>query len=70
MDADMNQMQIDLDKWLLAKSIENLVEYYSIFLIDVTNGGKLVDSVPKGVRKRLIKYGVLRKFGNKFELTD
>jgi hypothetical protein len=69
-DTDINLMQIDLNKWLLAKSIENMVEYYSSFLIDVTNRRKPVDSVSKGIRRRLMEYGVLRKFGNKFELTN
>ncbi len=47
-----------------------MVEYYRPYLLKVKNGEKLAGSIPIGPRKRLIDYGVLRKFGTKFELTE
>ena len=33
-------------------------------------GNVITYDIPKGTRTRLVEYGVLRKFGSKFELTD
>jgi hypothetical protein len=61
---------LDLDRWLLDKSVENMIEFYRVSLLDVADGETIVDSIPKGTRKRLVEYGILKKFGKKFELTD
>jgi len=47
-----------------------MVEYYRPYLLKVKNGEKLAGSIPIGPRKRLMEYGILRKFGTKFELTE
>ena len=66
----MNPVQTDLDKWSSDRSVENMIEYYRASLLESKDGEIIVDSIPKGTRKRLLEYGVLRKFGTKFELTD
>ncbi len=51
-------------------NIRNMLDYYRKELSGLLAGKKIVDSISLGTRKRLIEYGVLRKFGSKFELTD
>ena len=48
----------------------NMLDFYRKELLGLLDGKKIIDSISKGTRKRLIEYGVLRKFGSKFELTD
>jgi hypothetical protein len=66
----MNQVQTDLDKWSSDRSVENMIEYYRASLLESEDGEIIVDSIPKGTRKRLLEFGVLRRFGTRFELTD
>lgn len=66
----MNQAQTDMDKWSSDRSVENMIEYYRTSLLGSKDGEIIVDSIPKGTRKRLLEFGVLRKFGTRFELTD
>jgi hypothetical protein len=66
----MNPVETDLDKWSLDKSVENMVEYYSVSLLTLIDGETIVDIIPKGTRKRLLERGILVKFGSKFELTE
>ena len=66
----MKQVKTNPGKRLLDKNVENMVEFYRVSLLRLLEGGTIVDSIPKGTRKRLIEYGILRKFGTKFELTD
>ena len=51
-------------------NVHNILEYYRKELSGLIVGKKIVDSISFGTRKRLIEYGVLRRFGSKFELTD
>ena len=51
-------------------NVRNLLTYYRNELLGLKNGNKLVDSVSFGTRKRMIEYGILRRFGSKYELTD
>jgi len=66
----MNPVQTDIDKWSSVRSVENMIEYYRASLLGSKDGEIIVDSIPKGTRKRLLEFGVLRKFGTRFELTD
>ena len=65
----MNPSTID-DDWTDNLNIRNMLDFYRKELSGLLAGKKIVDSVSLGTRKRLIEYGVLRKFGSKFELTD
>jgi hypothetical protein len=47
-----------------------MIDFYRKELSGLLVGKKIVDSVALGTRKRLIEYGILKKFGSKFELTD
>ena len=58
------------DDWTNNLNMSNMLDYYRKELSGLLEGKKIVDSVSLGTRKRLIEYGVLRKFGSKFELTD
>jgi hypothetical protein len=58
------------DKWTDDLNKRNMLDFYRKELSGLLAGKKIVDSVSLGTRKRLIEYGVLRKFGSKFELTD
>ena len=51
-------------------NIRNMIDFYRKELSGLLSGKKIVDSMSLGTRKRLTEYGVLRKFGSKFELTD
>ena len=52
------------------RNADNIVNYYKIELRSLRKGKKIVKSIPSGTRKRLVEYGVIRRFGSKFELTD
>jgi hypothetical protein len=47
----------------------NMLDFYRKELLDLIKGKLIVDSVPLGTRRRLIEYGVLRKFGTNYEVT-
>jgi hypothetical protein len=66
----VKEVKTDLDKWLLEKSVENMIEHYRVGLHKLIDGKTITDSIPKRTRKRMLKHGILRKFGSKFELTD
>lgn len=66
----MKEVKNDLDKWLLEKSLENMIEHYRVSLHKLIDGKKITGYIPKRTRKRMLKHGILRKFGSKFELTD
>ena len=51
-------------------NMRNMLDFYRKELSGLLAGKKIVDSISLGTRKRLIEYGVLRKFGSNFELTD
>ena len=65
----MNPPIIEVD-WTDHLNMHNMIDFYRKELSGLLAGKKIVDSVSLGTRKRLIEYGVLRKFGSKFELTD
>ncbi len=65
----MTSLSID-DDWMDNLNERNLLIYYRNELLGLKNGNKLVDSVSFGTRKRMIEYGILRRFGSKYELTD
>jgi hypothetical protein len=52
------------------KSVINMLTFYQKELRGLIRGKVITYDIPKGTRIRLIEYGVLRKFGSKFELTD
>jgi hypothetical protein len=51
-------------------NMRNILDFYREELSGLLIGKKILDSVSLGTRNRLIEYGVLRKFGSKYELTD
>ena len=65
----MNPSTIE-DDWTDNLNMRNMLDFYRKELSGLLAGKKIVDSISLGTRKRLIEYGVLRKFGSKFELTD
>ena len=65
----MNPFTIEND-WTDNLNMRNMLDFYRKELSGLLAGRKIVDSISLGTRKRLIEYGVLRKFGSKFELTD
>ncbi len=65
----MNPSIIEVD-WTDHLNMRNMIDFYRKELSGWLAGKKIVDSVSLGTRKRLIEYGVLRKLGSKFELTD
>ena len=65
----MKSITID-DDWKENLNMRNLMNYYRNELLELKKGSNLVDSVSYGTRKRLIKYGIVRRFGSKYELTD
>ena len=58
------------DDWRDNLNVRNLLSFYQAELLELKKGSKIVDSVSFGSRKRLIEYGILRRFGSKYELTD
>jgi hypothetical protein len=58
------------DDWRDNLNVRNLVSYYRNELLELKKGSKLVDSVSFGSRKCLVEYGIVRRFGSKYELTD
>ena len=48
----------------------NMLDFYRKELLDLIKGKMIVDSVPLGTRRRLVEYGVLRKFGTNYEVTS
>jgi hypothetical protein len=65
----MNPSTIE-DDWTNNLNMRNMLDFYRKELSGLLAGRRIVDSISLGTRKRLIEYGVLRKFGSKFELTD
>jgi hypothetical protein len=65
----MNSSTLE-DDWTDNLNIRNMLDFYRKELSGLLAGKKIVDSISLGTRKRLIEYGVLRKFGSQFELTD
>jgi len=66
----MRGLTAEVEDWLDTKNVGNMLRYYKKALLSLKNGDCIVDSVPIGTRKRLVEYGVIRRFGNRFELTD
>ena len=65
----MTSVSID-DDWTDNLNEHNLLKYYRNELLGLIKGITLIDTVSLGARKRLIEYGILRRFGSKYELTD
>ncbi len=65
----MNPPTINED-WTDNLNMRNMLDFYREELSGLIAGKKILDSVSLGTRNRLIEYGVLRKFGSKYELTD
>jgi len=65
----MARVAIEIGDWAEEKSVSNMLRYYRKALVALKNGECIVDSVPLGTRKMLAEYGIIRRFGNKFELT-
>jgi len=60
---------VEVIKWAFDKSISNMLDYYREDLLGLMKDKIIVDAIPLGMRKRFVEYGVLRKFGTRFELT-
>ena len=72
-EADVNNMfnfPQETKNWAFYKSIVNMLGYYRTELKGLVKGKNIVGSIPLGTRKRFIDYGILKKFGTKFELTN
>ena len=67
--SGMARVTLEIEDWAEEKSVRNMLQYYRKALVSLKNGGCIVDSVPLGTRKLLAEYGIIRRFGNKFELT-
>jgi hypothetical protein len=65
----MARATVEVEDWAAEKSFRNMLRFYRKALVGLKNGECIVDSVPFGIRKMLAEYGVIRRFGNKFELT-
>ncbi|MCW4049089.1 MAG: hypothetical protein NWE89_05065 [Candidatus Bathyarchaeota archaeon] len=52
------------------RSRENLVETNREELLKVIEGHNCVDFMSHGVRRRLRKYGILKKIGSKYTVTQ
>ena len=60
---------MEVKMWAFDKSISNMLDYYREDLLGLIKDKKIVDAIPLGMRKRFVEYGILRKFGTRFELT-
>ena len=56
--------------WTEKKSRENLVGMYKQELLRISEGAQCFALIPRGVRKRLRRDGVLQKIGNKYSVTN
>ena len=65
----MNQLILE-ENFSQKKSVINMLTFYRRELRGLIRGKVITYDIPKGTRTRLVEYGVLRKFGSKFELTD
>ena len=65
----MARAAVEVEDWAAEKSVRNMLQYYRTALVGLKNGECIVDSVPLGIRKMLAEHGIIRRFGNKFELT-
>jgi len=61
---------IQLDNWAEKMNANNIIQYYKDELLSLKKGKKIVSTIPLGTRKMLLEYGIIRRFGSKFELTD
>jgi len=68
--SGMERLTAELENWAAERSVRNMLQYYRKALNRLKRGEFMVDSVPQGTRKSLVEYGIIRKFGNKFELTE
>jgi len=51
------------------RSNENLLVTYREELLTTVGGENGILQLPKNVRRRFKKYGIIRKFGHRYELT-
>ena len=58
------------ENWSQYKSVLNMLYFYRKELHSLISGKMVTYVIPKGTRERFVEYGVLSKFGSKFELTD
>lgn len=56
-------------KFLERRSTENLIEIYRQELLRIVEGENCFLLIPRGVRQRLRKYGILLKAGPRYEVT-
>ncbi|HUS79290.1 MAG TPA: hypothetical protein VM050_11605 [Patescibacteria group bacterium] len=66
----MSSTVTDTENYAVDRSISNMIQFYKSALLSLLEGKIIVDEVPLGTRKRLVKHGIIRKFGSRFELTD
>ena len=58
------------DSWSQNKIVLNMLHFYQKELRRLISGKMITYLIPTGTRERLVDYGVIRKFGSKFEWTD
>ncbi|MCW4048541.1 MAG: hypothetical protein NWE89_02275 [Candidatus Bathyarchaeota archaeon] len=58
------------EDFIKRRNRENLIEFYREELLLVLEGRNSRDFMPLGVRRRLSKYGVLKKFGSRYLVTQ
>ncbi len=51
------------------RSMENLIENYRPELLRIVGGENCYRLLSGGVRRRFREYGILKKFGNRYEIT-
>lgn len=56
-------------KFLEKKRTENLIETYQEELLRIVRGENCFALLPRSVRRRLRRYGIIKKFGHKYEVT-
>jgi len=57
------------NEFLERRSTENLIEIYRKELLRIVRGENCFELLPRSVRRRLRNYGILKKFGSKYEVT-
>jgi len=57
------------NEFLERRSTENLIEIYRQELLRILSGENCFKLLPRSVRRRLGDYGILKRFGSRYEVT-
>jgi hypothetical protein len=69
MEAVAHTWKRDPEELAPDRSTLNMVDYYRDALQDLADGRTSLDPIPLCTRKRFVEFGVLRRFGSRYELT-